>query len=273
MGEGIRRKKRRAAGCIPSGFWRTMRRDLGWAPGSWTQTIFRTGGSSCCTHREAKWGFSSQSRSLQFLLFMGACKKRNNKFLGSRFNVCVESYSMSYIPAAEAVLVSLFRVCFQYEWRSSQLRASPRLQTDPRWLAKRSDSSLNSTALSVPLDSTTLQLGPVAINSWYGSPFWPGMNLEWPTSLRAWHNRCVSQWFVFSFNPTSRVFFSFLFFILEVEGCRVRIHLVLKYFYFHSNNFSFNPSASSEVTDIMMSNCGERRRENGNEANMSGSVM
>lgn len=34
------------------------------------------------TQREAKRGFSSQTRSLQFLLFMGACKKTNNKFLG-----------------------------------------------------------------------------------------------------------------------------------------------------------------------------------------------
>lgn len=50
----------------------------------------------------------------------------------------------------------------------------------------------------------------------------------------------------------------------------MRMYLVLKYFHFHSNNFSFNPSAISKVTDIMLSNCGERRRENGNEANMFG---
>lgn len=37
------------------------------------------------TQREAKWGFSSQTRSLQFLLFIGACKKRNNKFSGPDF--------------------------------------------------------------------------------------------------------------------------------------------------------------------------------------------
>lgn len=74
----------------------------------------------------------------------------------------------------------------------------------------------------------------------------------------------------FQLRSDTRLVFSFLFFILEMEGCRVQIYLVLKYFYFHSNNFSFNPSAISEVTDIMLSNCGERRRENSNEANMFG---
>lgn len=74
----------------------------------------------------------------------------------------------------------------------------------------------------------------------------------------------------FPLRSNTRLVFSVLFFILEMEGCRVRMYLVLKYFHFHSNNFSFNPSAISKVTDIMLSNCGERRRENGNEANMFG---
>lgn len=38
--------------------------------------------------------------------------------------------------------ISLFKVCFQNESRSLPLRASPSLQTDSHWLAKRSNSSL-----------------------------------------------------------------------------------------------------------------------------------
>lgn len=57
MGEGIR-GKRRGESCFPRGFWRTMRRDWGWAPGSWTQTIFWTGRSSCSRHREKPRGDS-----------------------------------------------------------------------------------------------------------------------------------------------------------------------------------------------------------------------
>lgn len=47
------------------------------------------------TQKEAKWGFSSQTHLLQFLLFMETCKGETTDF-GSRFHVCIKSYSMTY---------------------------------------------------------------------------------------------------------------------------------------------------------------------------------
>lgn len=143
LGEGIR-EKREGWAIPPVGFegpWdetKVEHLDHG------LKTIFWTGGSSCCRHKKRpNEDSSSQMQLLQILWFMETCKEETTDF-GSRFNVCVKSYLHNvFFGCLRTGLLLCTKIVFQYERKSLQLRASPPLQTDSHWLAKRSDSSLS----------------------------------------------------------------------------------------------------------------------------------
>lgn len=129
MGERIR-GKRRGESCFPGGFWRTVRRDWGWAPGSWTQTIFWTGRSSCSRHRKKPSGDSVLRHTCCSFSYLWEPAMEKQQILDPdlMFVSNLPAWRILWMPAAG--FISLFRVCFQCERRSLQPSASP---SPPIW--------------------------------------------------------------------------------------------------------------------------------------------
>lgn len=133
----------------------------------------------------------------------------------------------------EAGLISLFRVCFQYERRSLHRSASPTLQSDPHWLAKRSDSSLYSSL--EPLDSTALQFG-LSLAIYKQLTFLARAELvQTQFCEHMTQQMCESELYATQIEHLGIFFVSYS----RNGGLSYSIYLVLIYFYFHPNKFFY----------------------------------